>query len=668
MDYTFLGLHSEYRTHPIKILLFATVLAGIAASLLIGLRFSLIASFYLASLMIMMVALELFAWNTFFCKPSTPKEARDSLQKKPWIPLVLCVLVAAVLAVLAVFFGLRGSTWKVFVLRSAVYFLVFFFLITLAFYLKTNLTITRESFLSIGKFLGISVILLAISALCAMGLGSILEYSFIGILLFCFAVISALCASIYYLVKNKQGTHVVYPVIVVCFGLLLIGTLPTKMVVSWDDQIHFSRAVAVSQVAGITYTPQDEVAFMYDAEAYGIKFIPTSNAMQFDELQSYEDALNSLEYSEDDVVLFGNYAYYDGIVFDSIMISYIPAAMGVWLGGVLCLPYTWMMRLAKLFGLLFYAVLVYLSLRITPKKKNLLGLIAIIPAGIFLASSYAYDFWVTGFLFVATAIILKERYQEGPSITNAKLAVLLFVFFLALLPKAIYVPFLGLVLLIPKRRFSSVRQRRLFIVAAILLVLYVCASFVAPFFSAMSVGTVGDSRGGDNVDSQGQLFWIFGHLAEFLGMFGNFLFATYLNPLNMSGATYSLAYFGGYRGIEGQLLTLLILLAAILEDNTPFSSGESFSSNAWALFLYILTAALVALALYVSYTPVGASSVNGCQFRYLIPMFFPAFAFGLDLHTKLRINSRWFTFCMQVVGMICVAADFYMMVVASILV
>ena len=48
---------------------------------------------------------------------------------------------------------------------------------------------------------------------------------------------------------------------------------------------------------------------------------------------------------------------------------------------------------------------------------------------------------------------------------------------------------------------------------------------------------------------------------------------------------------------------------------------------------------LVATALYVSFTPVGLATVNGCQTRYVIPVLVPALAVGLN-NKIFRIGEK----------------------------
>ena len=44
------------------------------------------------------------------------------------------------------------------------------------------------------------------------------------------------------------------------------------------------------------------------------------------------------------------------------------------------------------------------------------------------------------------------------------------------------------------------------------------------------------------------------------------------------------------------------------------------------LWMFVLfgTACLVATSMYIAFTPVGMGTINGCQPRYMLPLFFPA--------------------------------------------
>ena len=70
--------------------------------------------------------------------------------------------------------------------------------------------------------------------------------------------------------------------------------------------------------------------------------------------------------------------------------------------------------------------------------------------------------------------------------------------------------------------------------------------------------------------------------------------------------------------------TLLIVLFCAFADK---GEADRFKkAQAYKLSMVIsafVTIAVVATALYIAFTPVGANSVAGCQWRYIVPVLFP---------------------------------------------
>jgi len=88
---------------------------------------------------------------------------------------------------------------------------------------------------------------------------------------------------------------------------------------------------------------------------------------------------------------------------------------------------------------------------------------------------------------------------------------------------------------------------RTFIVSVIVLGLIVFASFALPFFA--SGPGAGDSRGGDGVNSAGQVAYVVDNLDSFFAMLVDFLFGFLFNPANSWGYSFAMAYLGSISNI-----------------------------------------------------------------------------------------------------------------------
>lgn len=85
----------------------------------------------------------------------------------------------------------------------------------------------------------------------------------------------------------------------------------------------------------------------------------------------------------------------------------------------------------------------------------------------------------------------------------------------------------------------------------------------------------------------------------------------------------SLSSFGTATPILGTLF-ILLLIGTALTDRKSTSSYDVSGSPLYrllALFTVFAAACFVTTALYIGFTPVGHDTVNGCQFRYFLPLF-----------------------------------------------
>lgn len=140
-----------------------------------------------------------------------------------------------------------------------------------------------------------------------------------------------------------------------------------------------------------------------------------------------------------------------------------------------------------------------------PGQKTLMSVVGLLPANLFLAANYSYDFWLTSLLALGVAMLIREFLDDTPLATSRCFA-LFFVFFMALAPKAVYFQLLALLLLTPRTKFVSDRQRRLFYLTGVLAALLAVATFALPLFA--TGGGSGDARGGSGINTSAQVSYI----------------------------------------------------------------------------------------------------------------------------------------------------------------
>ncbi|MCL1847423.1 MAG: DUF2142 domain-containing protein [Coriobacteriia bacterium] len=306
-------------------------------------------------------------------------------------------------------------------------------------------------------------------------------------------------------------------------------------------------------------------------------------------------------------------------------ISSLPASLVYALCTALGVPFSVKYMLTRLIYALIYSFVTYFGMKQLKSGKMLFAVVALLPTAVFIASDYSYDYWINAFTLFAAACLVRELQTPDQPITSKKAILMLGAFVLAFGPKAIYFPVVLLCLLIPRSKFSSAWSSRVFRVSVVALSLLIAASFAVPYFFITGPGT-GDFRGGSDVNSTEQIRFILSHPLEYFQILFTFLFKYYSLPTSRE-------FIGlyAYLGFSSRMLWLsvcaLITFTAITDKSEFDKPICTWKSRTGAILINVITASLIASALYVSYTAVGSETVAGCQPRYLIPLLFCTLVF-----------------------------------------
>ena len=468
--------------------------------------------------------------------------------------------------------------------------------------------------------------------------------------------------------RNRSfNPSTIFIVIVLGTGMSIISAFPASNMLSWDDEVHYSNALQLSYIMQPEASPSDsmmqrvniiEPGFSRDGTLGRIEIAYSRGRTWTQQEFAYDQ---SRTWSQQDIVEFSSELDandidqpIDGvsgvapIVTNYSALAYIPSAFGLWLGRLLGLSFTLTFALGKTFNLLCYALIVFMAIRIIPVKKWLYLAIGLLPTNIFTASNYSYDWFLTAFTMLAIAFIVRAICSDA-KVRSRDLWLILICFFLALSPKAVYLPIVGLVLLVPRRSFESLTQRRIFIAAAIVIVLYACATFLLPVL--FSGGTAyGDARAGAGASPSLQINFILSHPIAYLKILASYLVHEFFALGNIETAFADFYYMGQLTEVfpifQGVLLVCATFIA-LTDSNSLSAKLISVRSIIWSLFIVLCIAALISSALYVSFTEVGLNTVIGVQPRYALPLIPLAGVFIFNFRMINRIPSPHFETAMM---------------------
>ncbi len=422
-----------------------------------------------------------------------------------------------------------------------------------------------------------------------------------------------------YLLRNMLGKRpeLVFFAVTMILGIYMIEVRPCEVGYSWDDQDHFERSVSLATLNG-PYYEADEAVYLNAWE-------PAGKASEAERIARME---------------FLNTSYENRIVKDGLnhgnlrhisIESYFPYAFGIVFGRGLGFSYVSSLRCGLFFNLLFYAAVMAWAMSKLRFGRILIAVIALFPTNMYMVTSFSYDPWITAWITLAFAYFFSYLQEPGKILTGKDTTIILCAFILGCLPKAIYFVLMFPLLFMPRDHFAGEKQHRKYLTVVFVTAFCLAGTFLLPML-VKGAGS-GDSRGGSEVDATQQIKYILSQPLDYAKTLLNFMASEFLNITHADQYMVNYAYMGM---AHEMFLPISAVLLFVMFTNHNGKTGKTKPVIAASMFALFCMAALIATAMYISYTPVGLNTVNGCQPRYLIPMVFPA----LYIHSFDRFENR----------------------------
>lgn len=237
----------------------------------------------------------------------------------------------------------------------------------------------------------------------------------------------------------------------------------------------------------------------------------------------------------------------------------------------------------------------------------------------FLASNFAYDVWVTGWVMLGFACLFSEIQKKDEVMSDWTMLLIPLCFALAPLHKQVYFVLTLPAFFVGAKKFKTVARKWIY---RGLLVVAMGTPFIAVFLSHIVNAGEGDKRGGEAVNSAQQIQYILANPGAFANTLFRFL-KMYLNPfaLDKFNTPIDNYAYAGAIGLGTFLIVFIIACAFVGHEEVKGSFPWWYRLG--MLVVYAGTGAICAIAMYISFNPVGTTGIGGCQGRYIIPALFP---------------------------------------------
>jgi uncharacterized membrane protein len=298
-------------------------------------------------------------------------------------------------------------------------------------------------------------------------------------------------------------------------------------------------------------------------------------------------------------------------------------ALGITIGRLLHLGAFPTYYLGIIFNIAVFAILVSLSIKITPIGKPCFAALALLPMTLHLASSYSYDTTIIALSFLLTAMLLRAMYSKEQFSTKEFWLIVIVAILLAPC-KVVYTVILCLIFFIPKKRFSNRRNE----IIAKSLPLILCFIEIL-IIQASSLATMATSNTADNLDHRGAETGSFYSLSDFIRHPKQIL-ALYFNSFVVRANLWFTTLMGGSLGwlqesIAANFVTLLPFVICLIFTLIPTNKEKANYKlpryiRACFFAIGIFVVFLVTTSMVLAWTFNTEHIIEGVQGRYFIPV------------------------------------------------
>lgn len=450
-----------------------------------------------------------------------------------------------------------------------------------------------------------------------------------------FAEVAVVFAFGYKCLKDKPE-NLFLPLILILGAVMLFGS-PTQHI-CWDIDSHYTWAVHNSY-PGTTYTT---VAYdcVYNAKPVTFWSVDRDYNEDVEYLNEAENILTGEEKSD-------------------FSLAHVPAGIFIAVSRFFGANFAVKYNLGRLANLIFYSIICYFAIKRIKSGKMILAVICLFPTNLFLATNYSYDWWVTSFTMLGTAYFVSELQEPDKPIKLKDTVIMAAAFALGALPKLVYVILMGMTLFMRKNQWSKKEKRTYYtVLISVLAILFLMFAVK----SMTSIGGSGDSRGGD-VNPSAQIAGILANPLGYAKTLGTFLLQ-YLSVSGMNGYISNFAYLG----IGGSLCIIPITLLAftgLTDADDRLTFKIPLYMKLLSILLLVGMASLIATALYIDFTPVGSTAIQGCQPRYIVPMLAPLMLLLTGNRVNLIENKTIYNGGILAISSLTVLAETYSLIITK---
>ena len=473
------------------------------------------------------------------------------------------------------------------------------------------------------KYWLIYLVLILILGISTMNNKNILNQHFVMLTFAVVAVLGIFSIVFYMLHDSDEEFYKVAFIIILIFGITTALILPICDV---SDEIeHLARAEITSQGVIIPHWTGEDMGVegLYN-HTEGERISSEKNVgAGYNSIRAYNFFSGSLgktvfQTSYDTAKIDTTPFIIDSAFEQNPFFGYLPQAIGVFLAKLLDLNVIWILWLARICNLIFYAGVVSLAIKKTPALKLPLLAVACIPISMYQASSASIDCMIIGLSILSISYFIYMCRAPDRSLTIKNIAVFSVICLMLGLCKLPYLAFVILLIFIPSKKFEKDKKHNL----PILLISIAAVAVIGILWSRYSAPTLLHSwRSSHNlINSTLQMNYVMHHPSSISKFIYNIIFLEIPNMLtgvfSFFGAHQFHHYADRYHFVTAILLIYLAFVLLAYPRNVKFELKTKLGS----IFTIIMIYVGICFIQLLTWASVGYYNL-GISTRYFIPLF-----------------------------------------------
>lgn len=401
----------------------------------------------------------------------------------------------------------------------------------------------------------------------------------------------------------------VFLLLATIFGFLMTFITPPALV--GDEPNHFFRAYQLSE--GVIFGSKQDgnsggwiPKTVFETNRKLVGDIEMNHDVKFDTNLIWELRQIPLNAEDKMFVHFPNTVVYAPV-------SYIPQITGIYLGKVFDASALGFIYFARVVNLIFFLALAFFAIKKTPVHKWTFCFLWLTPTTIFQAASASVDAFTYGICFLTISHFLFYALDEESKVESIDIAKIFFLCLLAVLSKQAYVFLPFLFLIIPRRKFKSATVYWI----TFLVLTAVCFASVG-IWSSLVKQIYMPYRGDIDINPDEQISFIREQPLNFLWLSAtNYILRAKYYFVTFFGQLIWLDLFVPRWLIISVFITLVII--ALLDKNPEIKISWVRMRSVF-IGIILITAFIISVLLYMTWSPIRGNIIAGIQGRYFIPI------------------------------------------------